>query len=85
MTRPHIEPYHALKSPWRRFSLPGFPRGMHTRTLSIDPDSGACSLSVRWPGGSRLPRGMSYSEFELFLMRGELRLGDRALTAGTHR
>jgi hypothetical protein len=82
MARPHIEPYLALRTPWRRFTLPGFPRGMLTRALSIDADSGACSLAVRWPAGCRLPRGLSYSEFELFLLKGDLSIGARRVQPG---
>lgn len=82
MSRPHIEPYQAGRATFRQFNLPGFPRGMRSKTLSIDRDTGACSLVVRWPSGYRLPGGLSYSEFELFLMSGDLMLGGRRLQPG---
>jgi hypothetical protein len=82
MPRPHIEPYDSRHAPFRRMTLPGFARGMWYRMLSVDPDTGACSLHVRLEGGCRMPPGFSLSEFELFLMHGELSMGGQALRPG---
>jgi len=82
MTRPHIEPYCDRHVDFRRLTLPGFPRGMQYKMLSLDPDSGACSLTVRWPAGYSLPPGMSYSEMEVFVLSGTLQIGTRSVGEG---
>ena len=76
MARPHIEPYDERQAPFRRLTLPGFPAGIHYKTLSLDGDSGACSLVVRFETGWTRPAGFSYSEMELFVLDGEIRAGD---------
>ena len=61
MAGPYIEPFCAREAALRRFALPGFPRGMLSRTLSVDADNGACSLSVRWPALFQFPIGRVYA------------------------
>ena len=56
-------------------TLPGFPKGMRYRMLSVDGDSGACSLKVRYEPGFRLPGGLSYAEMELFVLSGAIEVG----------
>ena len=84
MARPHIEPYVELDTPWKRMTLPGFPRGMRYKVLSLDPDSGACSLKVLYEPGFRLPGGMSYSEMELFVLSGSLTVGETVRGPGSY-
>ena len=40
MPRPHIEPYDERPDPFKRMTLPGFGKGMHYKTLSMDTDTG---------------------------------------------
>ena len=75
MARPHIEPLVDRDMPFRKMTLPGFPKGMHYKMLSLDPDTGACSMTVRFDAGFRLPPGMSYSEMELFITSGSVQFG----------
>jgi hypothetical protein len=82
MPRPHIEPFVDRTVPFKKMTLPGFKKGMHYKVLSLDPDSGACSLRVKFDGGYKLPPGMSYSEMELFIMSGSVRYGDREYGKG---
>jgi len=84
MARPHIEAYVERRAPWKRMALPGFPKGMRYKMLSLDTDSGACSLKVRYEPGFRLPGGRSRSEMELFVLSGSLRVGDRTHGPGSY-
>ena len=68
MPRPHIEPYDERPAPFKRMTLPGFGKGMHYKMLSMDTDTGACSLLVKFESGYKLPPGMSYSELEMFVV-----------------
>ena len=76
MPRPHIEPYDERPAAYKRMTLPGFSKGMHYKVLSMDVDSGACSLKVKFEGGYKLPPGMSYSELEMFIVSGSITYGD---------
>ena len=51
MARPHIEPYVELDHPYKKFDLGGF-KGSHYKVLSLDSDSGACTLKVRYDGAA---------------------------------
>ena len=76
MPRPHIEPFDERIMDYKRMTLPGFGKGMHYKVLSMDIDSGACSLKVKFEGGYKLPPGMSYSELEMFIVSGSITYGD---------
>jgi hypothetical protein len=82
MARPHIEPYVEVDTPYRPFRMRGFSRGAHYKALSLDADSGACSLKMRFDAGFRQPPGLSFSDLELFVLAGSLRLQGRTLGAG---
>lgn len=74
MARPHIEPYVELDDPYRKFDIAGFRGSLH-KVLSLDPDTGACTLKVRFNGGYRRKPGLSYSDLEVFVLNGEIRVG----------
>ena len=82
MGRPHIEPYVETDVPFRRMTLPGFGKGMHYKVLSLDSDTGACSLVVKFESGYSLPPGMSYTEMELYVAEGSLQVGDKTFETG---
>jgi len=84
MARPHIEPFVDRKVPFKKMTLPGFPKGTHYKMLSLDTDTGACSMSVMFEPGYELPPGMSYSELELFVMTGYLEMEGRQHGPGTY-
>ena len=81
MTRPHIEPYVELNEDYKAFRLPGF-TGSDFKTLSLDPETGACSLKVRFNAGYSRKPGMSYSDMELFVLGGTMQLGDQVIGEG---
>jgi hypothetical protein len=75
MARPHIEPYVDRTVDYKKMTLPGFGNGMQYKMLSFDIDSGACTMNVRFEQGYRQPPGFSYSEIELFVLKGKLKFG----------
>ncbi len=84
MPRPHIEPFVDRNVPFRRFTMPGFPKGMQYKMLSLDPDTGACTMTVMYQPGYKQPPAMSYSEYELFIMTGSVTVGDKVHGAGSY-
>ena len=81
MARPHIEPYVELNDPFRKFDIAGF-KGSHYKVLSLDTDTGACTLKVRFDGGYKRKPGLSYSDMELFVLNGEIRIGKQSWREG---
>jgi hypothetical protein len=84
MPRPHIEPYDERDTPLRRFTLPGFPRGTHYKALSVDGDSGACTLILKFESGWRRPAGFSYTEMEMFVLDGTIIAGNEPYGPGRY-
>ena len=82
MARPHIEPFVDREVPFRKMTLPGFKKGMSYKMLSLDTDTGAATMTVKFEGGYRLPPSMSYTEYEMVIMSGAIRYGDDLCTAG---
>ena len=82
MARPHIEPFVELNEAFKKFTLPGFPARSHYKILSLDTDTGACTLKMRFEAGYMRRPGMSYSDMEIFLLAGSLKVGDRLCGEG---
>jgi len=82
MARRHIEPFVDRDVAFRRMTLPGFPRGMQYKMLSIDRDTGACTMSVQYDGGYKQPPSVSSSDIEILITAGTLRIGERLCTLG---
>ena len=82
MARPHIEPFVDRDVAFKRMLLPGFGRDMHYKMLSMDGDTGACTMTVQLDGGYSQPPGFSWSEWEMMVVEGELQLGDRTVRKG---
>lgn len=76
MPRPHIEPFVDRDVQFKKMTLPGFGKGMNYKMLSIDPDSGACTMTVQFDGGYKQPPSLSASDIELLIMEGGLKVGD---------
>lgn len=75
MARPHIEPFCDRDVSFKSMTLPGFPPGLQYKMLSLDKDTGACTMTVQFDAGYRQPPGLSYSDVELLVMEGGLRVG----------
>jgi hypothetical protein len=78
MMRPHIEFIHSDRLPWESSFLESVRPGACARVLSVDDADGACSLIVRYPCGWSAPPCTLGVDEELIVLRGALRLGDRA-------
>lgn len=81
MARPHIEPYVELDHPFKKFDLTGF-KGSHYKVLSLDKDTGACTLKVRFDSGFKRKPGLSYSDAEIFVLNGRIKVGKEVWVEG---
>ena len=84
MARPHIEPFVDTTVSFKRMTLPGFSKGMHYKTLSLDVDTGACSLMAKFEAGYKRPPGLSYTETEMMVTAGKVRFGDVTYEPGQY-
>lgn len=82
MARPHIEPFCDRDVQFKNMVLPGFGRGFSYKMLSLDNDTGACSMTVQLAGGYSQKPGFSWSEWEMIVIEGELQVGDRTCRKG---
>ena len=82
MARPHIEPFCDRDVPFKKMTMKGFGSGMHYKMLSLDTDSGACTMTVQLDAGYSQKPGFSWSELEVLVMEGELQLGNKKVGRG---
>jgi hypothetical protein len=83
VARPHIEPYVELDTKYKKLDLSGF-KGSEYKVLSLDVDTGACTLKVRFNNGFKRKPGMSYSDMEIFLLEGRMKVGKEVWTRGQY-
>jgi hypothetical protein len=77
MARPHIDYLQSQALPWQPSAWPHL-RGCQVKTLSLDPDTGAVSLIVRFPSGWTAATADSLAATEeLFVLDGMLELDGR--------
>jgi hypothetical protein len=76
MARPHIEPFVDRDVDFKKMTLPGFGPGMNYKMLSLDTDSGACTMTVQFDGGYEQPPSVCRSDYELLIMEGGLQVGE---------
>jgi hypothetical protein len=81
MARPHIEPHVELNEDYKRFDQLDF-TGSHYKVLSLDTDSGSCTLKIRYDAGFTRKPGMSYSDVEIFVLNGMMTVGDQTCLPG---
>ena len=82
MARPHIEPFCDRDVGFKNMNLSGFGKGMRYKMLSLDNETGACSMTVQLDGGYKQPPGFSWSEWEMIVIEGEVKLGERTVRKG---
>ncbi|MBT8445917.1 MAG: cupin domain-containing protein [Gammaproteobacteria bacterium] len=75
MGREHVEFVQAQALPWEE-QWP-YPEGATVKILSRDTGTGAASTIIRYPAGWSAPAGALGAAEELFVLDGELTLGDR--------
>ena len=78
MTRPHIEFIHAQQLDWAQNVLPGPWGELDCKTLSSDPDTGACSMLLRYPAGWRRD-GVEHLDaaLEFLILEGNLTINEQ--------
>lgn len=84
MARPHIEPFVDTDVSFKKMTLPGFPKHMLYKMLSLDTETGACSMTVQLKPGYKQPPGLTYTDTEVFIMSGKVRIGDKTWGQGTY-
>ncbi|MCE7903857.1 MAG: DUF4437 domain-containing protein, partial [Gammaproteobacteria bacterium PRO9] len=70
-----------LDQPYKKFGVSGF-KGSQYKVLSLDTDTGACTLKVRFDSGYKRKPGMSYSDMEMFVLNGSIKVGKEVWTEG---
>jgi len=81
MARPHIEPFVELNEDYRLFNFAGY-KGAHYKVLSLDTETGASTIKVRFDGGYTRKPGLSYSDIEIFVLTGEMKVGSQTCVEG---
>jgi Domain of unknown function (DUF4437) len=68
--------------PWKEFLVKGVASGLKAKTLSRDPKTGAVSLLLSYPPGWRSRADSNYhnGDEEIFVLEGDLTIGERTLT-----
>ncbi|MEZ5513332.1 MAG: cupin domain-containing protein [Steroidobacteraceae bacterium] len=74
--RPHSEFLQSQWLPWTSGLPGGLRQNVDVRTLSTDPDDGACSLIVRYPPGFHCDAHALTADEELFVLSGSFKVGD---------
>lgn len=82
MARPHIEPFVDRDVAFKKMRLPGFSLGMSYKMLSMDNETGACTMTTQLDSGYSQPPGFSWSEWEMIVIEGELQLAGRTARKG---
>jgi hypothetical protein len=80
--RPHVELIHEQDSVWHRAELPHARGEAVERRLSADEETGAASLRVDARSEVTWPPGRHAAELELYVLEGELAVGERRLGPG---
>jgi len=70
-----------LDTPYKKFDIAGF-QGSEYKVLSLDVDCGACTLKVKFNNGYKRKPGLSYSDMEIFVLEGRIKVGDKVWTRG---
>lgn len=81
MARPHIEPYVEFNEDYRAFDFAAY-NGAEYKVLSLDVDTGASSLKVKFNGGYTRKPGLCYSDMEIFVLSGEIKVGTETWVEG---
>ena len=84
MARPHIEPFVDRDVAFKKMALLGMPDGIEYKMLSMDTDNGACTMTTQYSTGFHRKPGFCYSEMELFIQEGSLKVGDTVHPKGTY-
>ena len=80
MARPHIDYFHAQQLPWETGAYASLP-GVQSKTLSVDDETGACTVILRYPPGWRMEGPWHLPEdVEFYLLDGKFELNGQLYT-----
>lgn len=65
---------------WQRYEIPGLAAGVAAKILSRDEKRGAISLLIYYPNGWKNVAGYNDADQEMFVLEGDLTIGDQKLT-----
>ena len=74
MTRPHIEFIQSQALPWSEGLNAGARQGVESKTLSVDDETGAASVLIRYPPGWTAGAGYLEADEEIFVLEGSLEI-----------
>ncbi|MEZ5564647.1 MAG: DUF4437 domain-containing protein [Gammaproteobacteria bacterium] len=77
MARSWIEFVQTQRLPWSTEPVAAVKPGVACRVLSVDDETGACSLLLRYPAGWQHPGGALTVDEEFFVLEGALQIGGR--------
>jgi Domain of unknown function (DUF4437) len=75
-----VDIYSVELVPWQRLDIAGLPKGLQAKMLSRDAKRGAVSLLTYLPIGWKHEKGYHNADEEIFLVEGDLTIGDQKLT-----
>jgi len=84
VARPWIEFVQSQLLPWQSKHLNAVRAGAECRELSFDEETGASSLLVRYPAGWTCERGALTVDEELFIIEGNLSIGEARFTDSSY-
>ncbi len=80
MARPHIDYLHAQQLPWETGAYAALP-GVQSKTLSVDDETGACTVILRYPPGWRMEGPWHLlDDVEFYLLDGKFELNGQLYT-----
>jgi Domain of unknown function (DUF4437) len=76
-----VESYDSESLPWQRLEIDGLPSGMQARILSQDQKRGGLALVTYLPiGWKNEAKGYQNADEEIFLLEGDLTIGEQQMT-----
>lgn len=79
MARPHLEWVQSQALPWEAGLPDGRRPGLRGKTLSLDPETGDCTLLVAYPAGAEIQDEDDPADEEIFVLSGALALDEGRL------
>ncbi len=84
MARMHIEFIQSQAIQPQSWEIKGLPTGASTRILSIDLETGDCSELVNWDKGWEIDSGYFTCDIEIFVLSGQIQIGQFCLRSYTY-
>jgi hypothetical protein len=82
--RPHVELIHQSDLCWHDVELPRGEGKARQRNLSYDEEDGSASTKVHFDGAWHRPAGYHHADTEWYVLKGQVKLGEKLLTKGCY-